>query len=386
MNNLKDLIFLDYNSTTPLDPRVLEAMMPYLTDVYANAASNHKFGYEANEAVKKSRKQIAQLIGAESHEIVFTSGATEGINLAIKGVAEKYQNKGKHIITCKTEHKAVLDVCGYLETKGFEVTYLGVDQYGIISLDELKAAIRPDTILVSIMLVNNETGVIQPLKEICQIARDKGALVMTDGTQAFGKMPLNVDDLAIDLMPFSGHKIYGPKGIGGLYVRQNRPFVKLEAVIHGGGHERNFRSGTLNVPGIVGLGKAAELANLEMVHNEVEIKKLRDHLEKSLLSIENTRLNGHPEKRLYNVSNILFEGVDADALMMNMENIMVSNGSACTSTSVYPSHVLKAMGLTDDQAYSSMRFSFGKNVTTSNISKTLVSIRSNINHIRTMAI
>jgi cysteine desulfurase len=361
-------------------------MMPYLTNLYANASSNHKFGHEVNEAIKIARKQIAYLIGCDRHEIVFTSGATEAINLAIKGVAEKYSAKGKHIITCATEHKAVLDVCSYLEKNGFEVTYLGVDEYGLISLNDLHEAIRKDTILVSVMLANNETGVIQPVKEISKIAKASGALFMTDGTQAIGKMPLNVNDLGVDLMAFSGHKIYGPKGVGGLYVRQNRPFIKLEALVHGGGHERGFRSGTLNVPGIVGLGKAAEMACQEMQSNEKAIRMMRDALEQELLAIEGAKLNGHASERLYNVCNILFEGVDADALMMKMEGIMVSNGSACTSTEVYPSHVLKAMGKTNDQAYSSIRISLGRNNTLEEIENTINSIRSAVKQVRKLTI
>ena len=325
---MEDIIYLDHNATTPLDPRVLEAMMPYLTNLYANASSNHQFGHDASEAVKTARKQIADLVGCDKHEIVFTSGATEAINLAIKGVAEKYAQKGKHIITCQTEHKAVLDVCEYLDKHGFEVTYLGVDEDGLISLEELESKIRKDTILVSVMLANNETGVIQPIQEISKIAKGHGALFMTDATQAYGKMEIDVNELGIDLMAFSGHKIYGPKGVGGLYVRQNRPFVKLDPLVHGGGHERGFRSGTLNVPGIVGLGEASKLAKELMAVNCKNIGALRDFLEKELLKIDGAKLNGHPDKRLHNVSNILFEGVDADALMMKMDHVMISNGSA----------------------------------------------------------
>lgn len=377
-----NIIYLDHNATTPLDPRVLEAMMPYMATLYANASSNHKFGHQVNDAVKQARKQIASLIGCEKHEVIFTSGATEAINLAIKGVAENYSNKGKHLITCQTEHKAVLDVYGYLENKGYEISYLSVDNYGHISLEELRSTVRKDTILVSIMLANNETGVIQPLKEISGIIRQSGALFMTDATQAFGKIPVDVNDLGVDLMAFSGHKIYGPKGVGGLYIRQNRPFVKLEASIHGGGHERGFRSGTLNAPGIIGLGKAAEIAVKEMFSNEKNIRPIRDYMEKELLTIESARLNGHSKDRLYNVCNILFEGVDADALMMKMEDIMISNGSACTSTQVFPSHVLKAMGRTDDEAYSSIRISIGKDNTMAEINKTIDAIKQAVKQIR----
>jgi cysteine desulfurase len=381
-----DIIYLDHNATTPLDPRVLEAMMPYLTNLYANASSNHKFGHEVNDAMKQARRQIADLIGCDKHEIVFTSGATEAINLAIKGVAEKYANKGKHIITCQTEHKAVLDVCSYLEKHGYEVTYLGVDEFGLISLDELQNSIRPDTLLVSIMMANNETGVIHPITKISKIVKDQGALLMTDATQAFGKIPIDVNELGIDLMAFSGHKIYGPKGVGGLYVRQNRPFVKLEALVHGGGHERGFRSGTLNVPGIVGLGHAAEIAGKEMIAKRDHIKQLRDLLEQELLQIEGSKLNGHPENRLHTTCNILFEGVDADALMMKMDHVMISNGSACTSTEVYPSHVLKAMGRTDDEAYASIRISLGKDSKRHEIDAVILSVKSAVEQLRSFTL
>lgn len=305
------MIYLDNNATTRLDPRVLDAMMPFLTDTYANAASTHPFGVSAHEAVKWARQQVADLLACETHELVFTSGATEAINLAIKGVAENYQTKGRHIVTVQTEHKAVLDVCAYLETRGFEVTYLPVQSDGLLDLDVVKAAIRADTILVSVMLVNNETGIIQPIREIAQLAHAAGALFMTDATQAVGKLPINVDALNIDLLAFSAHKFYGPKGIGGLFVRQRRPNkVKLEALLHGGGHERGLRSGTLNVPGIVSMGKAAELARLEMQRDSQRIGTLRDQLETTLLTIHGTRINGNREHRLYNVTNIFFENCD----------------------------------------------------------------------------
>ncbi|MDE0470787.1 MAG: cysteine desulfurase family protein [Ekhidna sp.] len=357
----KNLIYLDNNSTTPLDPRVLESMMPYLTNQYANASSNHRFGHQAKDSVKIAREQIAALIHSESHEIVFTSGATEGINLAVKGVAEFLSDKGKHIIISATEHTAVLDVCAFLESKGFEITYLRVDNDGLTDLEELKSSIRKDTILVSVMFVNNETGVIQPIREISNAVHESGALFMTDGTQAFGKMLIDVDDLGIDLMAFSGHKIYGPKGIGGLFVRQRRPNrVKLTPLIHGGGHEKGMRSGTSNVPGIIGLGEAAKIAKKEMVKDRQAISTLRDELESKLLKIPDTFLNGQPEKRLYNVSSICFKGADADAIMIGLKSIMVSNGSACTSTKIEPSHVLTAMGLSEEDAYSTIRFSLGR--------------------------
>ncbi|MCP4458030.1 MAG: cysteine desulfurase [Cytophagales bacterium] len=356
-----NIIYLDHNSTTPLDPRVLEKMMPFLTDQFANASSNHKFGHEASQAVKKTNNQIAELIGCQPNEIVYTSGATESINLAIKGVAEQYQEKGNHIITVLTEHKAVLDVCGHLESKGLNVTYLPVQPDGLIRLEDLQNAINPETILVSVMVANNETGVIQPIKEIVDITHQAGALFFTDATQAFGKIPLDVDDLGIDLMAFSGHKIYGPKGVGGLFVRSRRPNrVKLESQIHGGGHQNGKRSGTLNVPGIVGLGAATELAGREMEKDSKHASELREFLETELLKIEGTKINGNIKHRLPNTTNIYFHGIDSDALMMGMEKIMVSNGSACTSASIEPSHVLLAMGLSEDEAFCCLRFGLGR--------------------------
>ena len=355
------MIYLDNNATTRLDPRVLEAMMPFLTDEYANAASTHPFGVRAHEAVKLARQQVAALLGCETHELVFTSGATEAINLAIKGVVENYANRGKHIVTVQTEHTAVLDVCRYLEAHGCEVTYLPVQPDGLLDLSVIKQAIRADTSLVSVMVVNNETGVIQPIQEIAELAHAAGALFMTDATQAVGKMSLNVEKLNIDLLTFSGHKLYGPKGVGGLYVRQRRPRrVKLEALLHGGGHERGFRSGTLNVPGIVGLGQAAELCRQAMTGEATRIEALRDELEAGLLTIPGTRVNGNRQHRLYSTTNILFESCDSDAMIMGLEGIAVSNGSACTAASVDPSHVLLAMGLDETAAFSCLRFSLGR--------------------------
>ena len=367
MINNKPLIYLDNNATTPIDKRVLEVMMPFLTDNFANANSTHQFGVGAYDAVKNARLQVADLIGADAHEIIFTSGATEAINLAIKGVAENYKDKGKHIITVATEHTAVLDTCKYLETKGYEVTYLPALSDGLIDLDVLKNALRADTILVSVMYVNNEIGVIQPIKEIAAMAHDAGALFMIDATQAVGKLPINVDDMGIDLMTFSGHKIYAPKGVGALYIRQRGNRVKLQALIHGGGHERGFRSGTLNVPGIVALGCACSLLQKEMKQNHQSIEALRDYLEGELLKIDGTKVNGNSIHRMYNVTNICFKGVDSDAMIMGLSNpendlplIAVSNGSACTSMSMEPSHVLKALGLSDEDAFASLRFSLGK--------------------------
>ncbi|ODS86543.1 MAG: IscS subfamily cysteine desulfurase [Cytophagaceae bacterium SCN 52-12] len=355
------MIYLDNNATTPLDSRVLEAMMPYLTNQFANAASNHKPGVEANQAVRSAREKIAILIGSDPSEVIFTSGATEAINTGIKGVLEEYKKKGNHIVTASTEHPAVLDTCKYLESKHVEVTYLPVDQYGIVNLEEVNEAIRDDTVLVSVMMVNNETGVIQPIKEIAEMAHRRGAFFMTDATQAVGKHSINVKEMGVDIMAFSAHKFYGPKGIGGLYLRGKRPFkVKLNALIHGGGHEGGVRSGTLNVPGIVGLGAASEIALQEMDTDRVRIGALRDQLEQVFMGIPDTTLNGHPTQRLYNVSNICFKGTDADAIIAGLENIAISNGSACSSTKVEPSHVLSAMGLSEQDAYSSLRISLGR--------------------------
>jgi cysteine desulfurase len=357
MAYLEHILYLDYNSTTPIDPRVLDAMVPFLKDNFANSSSTHHFGQSINEKVKQTREQIADFINAEPNELIFTSGATEAINIAIKGVAENYSNKGKHIITVSTEHKAVLDTCKDLERKGFEVTYLTVQSNGLINLVEFEKAIRLDTILVSVMLINNETGVIQPIKEIAKLAHEKGALFMTDATQAVSKLEIDVNDVGIDLLCFSGHKMYAPKGIGALYLRNK---TKLKPQIHGGGHENGLRSGTLNVPGIIALAKACEIASEEMALNQRNISALRDKLESELLKFPNTLLNGDLENRIYNTTNICFKGQDANVLIGRMKNIAVSNGSACSSAVIEPSHVLKAMGLNDDDAFASLRFSLGK--------------------------
>lgn len=350
-------IYLDYNSTTPIDPRVLDSMLPFLKDNFANPSSTHIFGQSINEKVKQARELIADFINAESNELIFTSGATEAINIAIKGVAEGNSSRGKHIITVSTEHKAVLDTCKDLESKGFEVTYLPVQSSGLIDLAEIQKVIRHDTILVSVMHVNNETGVMQPIKEIALVAHEKGALFMTDATQGVGKIEINVDDLGIDLLCFSGHKMYAPKGIGALYVRNK---TKLSPQIHGGGHEQGLRSGTLNVSGIIALAKACEIASEEMDLNKRNISELKDKLETEFLKLPNTSLNGDSENRIFNITNICFKGQDANVLIGRMKNIAVSNGSACSSAVVEPSHVLKAMGLSDDEAFASLRFSLGK--------------------------
>lgn len=368
-------------------------MMPFLTDNFANAASTHHFGVGAHEAVKNARKQVADLLGADAHEIIFTSGATEAINLAIKGVAENYQDKGKHIITVQTEHSAVLDTCHSLEQKGFEVTYLPVKNDGLIELDELQKALRPDTILVSVMFANNETGVIQPIKEIAELTHNAGAIFMSDGTQAAGKIPVSVRDYEIDLLCMSAHKIHGPKGAGALYVKQKGDRkVKLQALLHGGGHERGLRSGTLNVPGIVGLGKACAIARAEMRKDSEKIEKLRNYLEEELLKIEDTTVNGIRSSRLPNVSNICFRNADSDAIIIGLSSpesitplIAVSNGSACTSTSNEPSHVLVAMGLNERDAYSSIRFSLSKFTTQREINIVLETTSIIVQELRAMS-
>lgn len=384
------IIYLDNNSTTPVDQRVLEAMMPFFINNFANANSTHQFGVGAYEAVKKARNQVADVIGAETNEIVFTSGATEAINIAIKGVVENYSDKGKHIITVQTEHSAVLDTCKYLEKKGFEVTYLKVKSDGLIDLNELKDSLRNDTVLVSVMYVNNETGVIQPIKEISDLAHNHNAFFMTDATQAVGKIELNVDDLGIDLLCFSGHKIYAPKGVGALYIRQRQNRIKIPALFHGGGHERGLRSGTLNVPGIVALGKACELSQEELKSNADKIKSMRDYIESKLLLISNTFINGNISHRLYNVTNICFVGADSEAVIMglsNLENnslIAVSNGSACTSASIEPSHVLIAMGLDENKAFNSIRISLGKFNTIKELDIVIDEIKKVIENLRLM--
>lgn len=379
------LIFLDNNSTTALDERVLNEMLPYFNTLYANASSKHAFGNAVNRATNEARQKVASLIGAEVNEIVFTSGATEAINLAIKGVAENYVSKGKHIISVPTEHSAVLDVLRYLEKKGYQITYLPVNIEGLLELETLREYLKKDTILVTVMFVNNEIGVIQPIKDIAKITHENGSIFMTDATQAVGKIPIDVNELGIDLMSLSGHKFYGPKGIGALYVRSKRPSkVYLSPLIHGGGHERGYRSGTLNVPGIVGLGKAAEIAGQEMENNSIQIKKLRDYLESELLKIKDTVLNGNKVKRLFNTSNICFRGIDADALMTGLKNIAMSNGSACASTKIEPSHVLKALGKSDAEAYASIRFSLGKFNTKREIDNVIVELKKTLSNLYSM--
>ena len=384
---LKLPIYLDNNATTPMDPRVLEAMTPYFLEHFGNAASrNHPFGWEAEEAVDYAREQVAKLVGADPKEIIFTSGATEGDNLAIKGVFEMYASKGNHIITATTEHKAVLDTCKHIEKLGGEVTYLQVKPDGLIDLKELEAAIKPTTILIAIMYANNEIGTIQPIKEISAIARKNGVLLFTDATQAVGKIPVDVNKDGIDLMAFSAHKMYGPKGVGALYVRRKNPRVKVTAQMDGGGHERGMRSGTLNVPGIVGFGKACEICMQDMEEDTKRISKLRDHLETELLKLEEAYVNGSREHRLPHVANISFKHVEGEGLLMGFnKNIALSSGSACTSASLEPSYVLKALGLGDDLAHSSLRFGLGRFTTEEQIDYTIKAISETVLKLREMS-
>jgi cysteine desulfurase len=380
-------IYLDHNATTPCDPRVVDAMIPYFTNNFGNAASrNHSFGWQAEEAVDYAREQVAKLIGADPKEIIFTSGATEGDNLAIKGVFEMYASKGNHIITCNIEHKAVLDTCKHIEKEGGEVTYLKVMPNGLIDLAELEAAIRPTTILIAIMYANNEIGTIMPVKEISAIAKKHGVLFFSDAVQAVGKIPVDVNKDGIDLLAFTAHKMYGPKGVGALYVRRKNPRVKVTAQIDGGGHERGMRSGTLNVPGIVGFGKACEICINEMAEETARISKLRDKLQQELLKMEESYLNGDKDHKLPHVTNISFKYVEGEGLMMGFnKNIAVSSGSARTSASLEPSYVLKALGLGDDLAHSSLRFGLGRFTTEEQIDYTIEQVTNTVNKLRDMS-
>lgn len=359
---MKTPIYMDYHATTPLDPRVLEAMLPYFTEKFGNAASrNHSFGWEAEQAVDKARRQIASLIGADAKEIIFTSGATESDNLAIKGVAEMYAERGNHIITVATEHKAVLDTCKHLAKRGYETTFLRVGPDGLIDLDELRAAITPKTILISVMWANNETGVLQPIREIGHIAKEHGILFHSDATQAVGKVPVNVIEDNVDLLSISAHKMYGPKGVGALYVRRKNPRVQLAPQMDGGGHERGMRSGTLNVTGIVGLGAACEICQAEMAEESARLRGLRDLLKQRIeAGLDAVYVNGSMEHRLPNNLNMSFGWVEGESLMMGIKEVAVSSGSACTSATLEPSFVLKAMGVPDELAHSSIRFGLGR--------------------------
>ena len=381
---LKLPVYLDNNATTMVDPRVLETMMPYFTEHYGNAASrSHSFGWEAEEAVDYAREQVAQLVCAEPKEIIFTSGATESDNLALKGVFETYGAKGNHIITVATEHKAVLDSCKHIEKLGGEITYLDVDKEGLINLDELRKAIKPNTILIAVMYANNEIGVIQPIKKISAIAKRNGILFFTDATQAAGKIPIDVNKDGIDLMALSAHKMHGPKGVGALYMRRKNPRVKLIAQIDGGGHQRGMRSGTLNVPGIAGFGKACELCRTEMKHEMEKIEKLRDRLESELLKPGDVYVNGSVDNRLHNISNLSFKYVESEALMLGFnKNIAVSSGSACTSATLEPSYVLKALGVDDDLAKAAIRFGLSRFTTDEEIDYTIQQVSETVLKLR----
>ena len=387
MTTLTEPIYMDNQATTPVDPRVLEAMLPYFRKNFGNAASrNHQFGWTAEEAVDKARRQVAALINASHKEIVFTSGATESDNLALKGVAEMYSQKGDHIITCVTEHKAVLDSAKHLEKKGVQVTYLPVGTDGLIDLDKLKEAITDKTILISIMTVNNEVGVIQDIAEIGRIARENGVLFHTDAVQAVGKIPFDVDEMNVDIASLSAHKMYGPKGVGAIYVRRRKPRVLLSPIIDGGGHERGMRSGTLNVPGIVGFGKAAELALEELEEESARIfglrERLRNRLEKNL---DEVFINGDPERRIPGNLNISFAYVEGESLLMGLDDIAVSSGSACTSASLEPSYVLKAMGVGEELAHTSIRFGIGRFNTEEEVDYTADKVTQTVRRLRELS-
>jgi cysteine desulfurase len=383
---LKLPIYLDNNATTQMDPRVFEAMKPYFLEIYGNAASkSHPFGWAAEEAVDYARGQVASLIGASEKEIIFTSGATESNNLAIKGVFEMYASKGNHIITLSTEHKAVLDACKHLEKLGAEVTYLSVGYDGMIDPAVIEAAIKPNTILVSVMYGNNELGVVQKISEIGAICKKHGVLFHSDATQAVGKIPVDVLADHIDLMSFTAHKMYGPKGVGALYVRRKNPRVKVTAQMDGGGHERGMRSGTLNVTGIVGFGKACEIAKTDMAEESTRLSGMRDRLERELLTLEESYLNGNKEHRLPHTTNISFKYVEGEGLMMGVKDVAVSSGSACTSASLEPSYVLKSLGLDDELAHSSLRFGLGRFTTEAEIDFTINLVKEAVTKLREMS-
>lgn len=380
-------IYMDYHSTTPIDPRVLEAMMPFLTDKFGNAASrSHSFGWDAEAHVEKARADIAKLMGANAKEIVFTSGATESINIALKGAADMYAEKGNHFITAKTEHKATLDCAKYLEKHGATVTYLDVDKYGMVNPEDVKKAITDKTVMVSLMHANNEIGTIHPIKEIGAITRERGVLFHVDAAQTLGKLIIDVNDMNIDVLSVSSHKIYGPKGVGAMYVRRSNPRVRLSPVIHGGGHERGFRSGTLNVPGIVGFGKACEIAAAEMGEDMERVRRLRDMLKDGLYAkLDELYLNGHPTERLPNNLNISFAYVEGEAMMMGLKEIAVSSGSACTSASLEPSYVLRAIGVGEDLAHTSIRFGIGRFNTEEEVRYTIDKVVATVTRLREMS-
>jgi len=380
-------IYLDYAATCPVDPRVVQAMLPHFTDAFGNAASRtHSFGWTAEEAVERARNEVANTMGADSKEIVWTSGATESNNLAIKGVAEYSAEQGNHIITLVTEHKAVLDTCKYLERHGCEVTYLPVDPRGLVTVEQIENAITDKTVLVTVMFANNETGVIQPIADIGALCRKKKVLFHTDATQAFGKVPIDVEAMSIDLMSISAHKIYGPKGVGALYVRRRKPRVRLAPQIHGGGHERGNRSGTLNVPGIVGFGEAARIAREEMAEESKRIAGLRDHMRDRIMNeIEHTHLNGSREHMLPGHLNISFSYIEGESLLMALKDVALSSGSACTSASLEPSYVLRAMGLDDELAHSSLRMTIGRFTTKEQLDFVVDLLRRHVSRLREMS-
>src|SRR5579875_71797 len=382
-------IYMDHHATTPVDPRVLEAMLPYFTECFGNAASiDHEYGAEAGQAVENARKQIAQLINSRPDEMIFTSGATEADNLAILGVAEQYESKGNHIITCVTEHHAVLDPCHYLQSKGWHVTYLPVDQYGLVDPDAVAKAITPQTVLISIMAANNEIGTIAPIAEIGKVARQHEVLFHTDATQAIGHMPIDVEAMNIDLLSLSAHKFYGPKGIGALYVRKRQPRVKLAAQMHGGGHERGLRSGTLNVTGIVGMGKAAEIAQSEMQAEGKRLQGLRDRLWEGLqASIEGVQLNGHPTQRLPHNLSVFIPGVESRALVVKLKHdVAISTGSACTTAKVEPSHVILALGLGEERAHRSVRFGLGRKNTEAEVDFVVKCLKVSVSNLQLLSL
>jgi len=381
-------IYLDHNATTPIDPRVFEAMRPYLTEQFGNAASRiHSFGEDAAAGVQDARTQVASLIAAQGDSIVFTSGATESNNLAIKGIAEMYRDRGNHIITSMTEHKAVIDPCKYLEKKGYDVTWVEPDKYGRVSRKKIERAINERTILITIMAANNEIGTTNPIAEIGELAKSKKVFFHCDATQAVGKIPIDVEKMGIDLLSLSGHKIYGPKGVGALYVRRRDPRVRLACQMHGGGHERGMRSGTLNVPGIVGLGAAAQIAQMEMPEESKRLTALRDRLEKGITSrLEYVKLNGHPTERLPNTVNLSFAYVEGESVMVSIRHdVAVSSGSACTSASLEPSHVLSAMGVSEDIIHNSIRFSLGRSTTAEEIDHTIEQVVRAVTKLREMS-
>lgn len=384
---IKTPIYMDYHATTPVDPRVLEAMLPYFTTVFGNAASrNHQFGWDAEQSVERSREQLADLIGASAKEIIFTSGATESNNLAIKGVAEFYKDKGNHIITSTLEHKAVLDTCRGLERRGYEVTYLPVDTSGVVDPDAVKKAITDKTILISIMYANNEIGTVNPVREIGTLAKERGVIFHSDAVQGAGKIPLNVEEMKIDLLSLTAHKMYGPKGVGALYVRRKGPRVRLAPIIDGGGHERGMRSGTLNVPGIVGFGKAAEICKAEMASEAKRLRALRDRLWKGIQErLDYVFLNGDYERRLPGNLNCSFAYVEGESLLMALKDIAISSGSACTSASLEPSYVLRALGVGEELAHTSMRFGLGRFNTEEEVDYVIDLVEEKVKRLREMS-